>query len=73
MEIETIKKPQTEGILKTENLGKRTETTDVSITKRRQETEEIISHFEDITEEIDSTVTEPVKYKILLTQNTQEI
>ena len=32
MEIEAIKKTQTEGILEMENLGKRTGTTDASIT-----------------------------------------
>ena len=42
MEIEAIKKTQTEGILEMKNLGKRTETTDASITKRMQEMEENI-------------------------------
>ena len=39
-EIEAIKKTQNEGILEMENLGKRTRTTDSSITNRTQETEE---------------------------------
>jgi len=34
MEIEAIKKPQTEGILETENLGKRTGATDANISNR---------------------------------------
>ena len=34
MEIESIKKTQTEGILEMKNLGKRTGTTDSSITRR---------------------------------------
>ena len=42
MEKETIKKTQTEGILEIENLGKRTGTTDDSITNRIQEMEERI-------------------------------
>jgi predicted transcriptional regulator len=42
VEIEAIKKTQTEGILEMKNLGKRTETTDASITKRMQEMEENI-------------------------------
>ena len=51
MEIESIKKTQTEGILEMKNLGKRTGTTDASITNRIQETEEIISDVEDTIEE----------------------
>ena len=42
MEIEAIKKTQTEEILEMENLGKRTGTTDASITNRIQEMEERI-------------------------------
>ena len=40
MEIEAIKKTQTEGILEMENLVKRTETIDTSITNRIQEMKE---------------------------------
>ena len=43
IEIEAIKKTYTEGILEMENLGKRTGTTDTSITNRIQEMEERIS------------------------------
>jgi hypothetical protein len=40
MEIEAIKKTQTEGILEMETIGRRTEPTDVSIANRIQEMEE---------------------------------
>ena len=39
-EMEAMKKTQTEGSLDMENLGKRTETTESSITNRIQEMEE---------------------------------
>ena len=48
MEIEAIKKTQVEATLEMENLGKRTGTTDASITNRIQEMEERISGIEDI-------------------------
>jgi hypothetical protein len=41
MEIEAIKKTQTEGTLETENIGKRTVTTETSINNRIQEMKEI--------------------------------
>jgi chromosome segregation ATPase len=50
MEIEAIKKTQMEAILEFENLGKRTRTTDTSITNRIQE----MSGIEDTVEEIDT-------------------
>ena len=56
MEIEAIKKTQMET-----NLGKRTGSTDASISKRIQEMEERISGIEDTTEEIDTTVKENSK------------
>ena len=40
MKIEATKKTQTERILEMENLGKRTETTDTSITNKIQEIED---------------------------------
>jgi hypothetical protein len=40
MEVETIKKSQRETTLEKENLGKKSEVIDVSITNRIQETEE---------------------------------
>ena len=52
MTIEAIKKTQRKGILEMENLGKRTGTTDTSITGRIQEIEERISGVEDTIEEI---------------------
>jgi hypothetical protein len=56
-----------------ENLGKRSEITDVSITNRIQEVEERISGVVDTVEEIDTNVKENSKHKILLTQSIQEI
>ena len=50
MEIEPIKKTQTEEILEMENLGKRTETIDVSTANRIQEIEERILGVEDTIE-----------------------
>jgi hypothetical protein len=44
MEIEAIKKTQTKGILKMVNLGKRTGTTDASITNRIQGIEGKLRH-----------------------------
>lgn len=41
MEIEAIKKIQSEGILEMENLGRGTETIDVSITNRIQDRENL--------------------------------
>jgi hypothetical protein len=54
MEIEAIKKTQTEEILEMENLGKWTKTTEASITNRTQEMEERISGTEDTIKEIDN-------------------
>jgi hypothetical protein len=73
VEIGAIKKTQTGGILGMENLGKRTGTTDTSITNRIQEMEDRISGVEDRTEEIDTSVKENVKSKKFLAQTTQEI
>jgi hypothetical protein len=47
VEIEAIKKTQIEEILGLGNLGKRTGTTDVSITNRTKGMEERISDIED--------------------------
>ena len=46
--MEAIKKTQTGGILEMENLGKRTGTTDMTITSRIQKMEERISGIEDM-------------------------
>jgi hypothetical protein len=50
MEIEPTMKTQTEEILEMENLGKRTETIDVSTANRIQEIEERILGVEDTIE-----------------------
>jgi uncharacterized coiled-coil protein SlyX len=73
MELETIKKSQRETAVELENLGKRSEIIDTSITKRIQEIEERISGAEDTIENIDTAVKENAKSKKLLTQNIQEI
>ena len=72
MEVKTIKKSHRETTLEIENLGKRSEVIDASITNRIQEIEERISDADTI-ENIDTTVKENAKYKKLLTQNIQEI
>ena len=56
-----------------ENLGKRTGTTEASITNRIQEIEERISDTEDTIEEINSLIKEKNKSNKFVTQNIQEI
>jgi predicted nucleic acid-binding Zn-ribbon protein len=73
MEIETIKKSQSETTLEIENLGKKSGDIDASITNRIQEIQERISGAEDSIENIDITIKENAKYKKILTQNIQEI
>ncbi|KAL6081948.1 hypothetical protein STEG23_002202 [Scotinomys teguina] len=73
IEIQTIKKIQSEGRLEIENLTKRTGTTDTSITNRMQEMEQRISDVEDTIEKIDSSVKENTKAQKVMTQNVQEI
>jgi chromosome segregation ATPase len=73
MEIETLKKSQSETTLELENLGKRSGIIDASITNRIQEIEEKILDAEDSIENIDTTLKENAKSKKLLTQNIQEI
>jgi hypothetical protein len=46
--MEAIKRTQTGAILEMENLGKRTGTTDMTITSRIQKMEERISGIEDM-------------------------
>ena len=60
-------------MLEMENLGKRTRTTDISITNRIHEMEERITDIEDMTEEINIQVKENAKSKKFMTQNIQEI
>lgn len=67
VEMEAIRKIKTEEILKMANLGKRTVTTDASITNRIQVMEERNSDVEDTREEIDTSVKEIVKAKTFLT------
>ena len=73
MEVETIKKSQSETSLEIENLGKDSGVIDSSINHRIQEIEERLSGAEDTIENIDSTVKENAKCKTLVTQTIQEI
>ena len=72
-EMEAMKKTQTEGRLDMENLGKRTETTETSITNRIQVIEEWISDSEETIEKINALIKENNKSNKFLTQNNQEI
>ena len=62
-----------EASLEMKYLGKRTGTTDASITTRLQEMEKKISDIEDTIEEIDTLIKENIKFIKFLTQNIQEI
>ncbi|KAL6030140.1 hypothetical protein STEG23_015549 [Scotinomys teguina] len=73
IEIETIKKTQSEEKLETENLTKRTGTTDTSITNRMQEMEQRISDAEYTIEKIDSSVKENTKAKKVITQKSRKL
>ncbi|XP_060221820.1 S-methyl-5'-thioadenosine phosphorylase isoform X2 [Meriones unguiculatus] len=73
IELEKLKKTQMEEIVERKNLGKKTGTTEVSITNRLQEMEERISGVEGAMEEIDVSVKENVKSKKFLTKTIQEI
>ena len=72
-EKESMKKSQTKGRLAMENLGKRTETTESSITNRIQEIEERISESEDTIEKINTLIKENGKSKKFSSQNIQKI
>jgi hypothetical protein len=72
MEVETIKKTQRETTLEIETLGKKSGTTNVSISNRIQEMEERISDSEDSIENIGTTIKENAKCKKILTQNLQK-
>jgi hypothetical protein len=63
LKVETIKTTQMEGTLEMENLVKRSEITDVSITNRIQHIEERISGVEDTLEDIDTNVKDNSKHK----------
>jgi hypothetical protein len=66
MEVEIIKKSQTETTLKIENLGKKSRVIGLIITIRIQER---ISVAEDTIENMDTTIKENAKCKDILTQN----
>jgi cell division protein FtsL len=72
-EVETMKKTQSETTLEIETLGKKSGTTDVSISNRIQEMEERISGAEDSIENMSTTIKENAKRKRILSQNIQEI
>ena len=72
-EMEAMKKTQNEAWLDMENLGKRTETTESSITNRIQEIEERISESEDTIEKINAQIKENSKSNKFSSQNIQEI
>jgi uncharacterized coiled-coil protein SlyX len=73
MEVETIKKTQSETTLELETLGKKSGTIDASISNRIQEMEERIAGAEDSIENMGTTIKENAKCKNILTQNFQEI
>jgi chromosome segregation ATPase len=73
MEVDTIKKIQSEATLEIETLGKRSGTIDANISNRIQEMEERISGAEDSIENIGTTIKENSKSKRILTQNILEI
>jgi hypothetical protein len=72
MEVETIKKTQSETTLGIEILGKKSRTIDASISNRIQEMEERISGAEDSIENIGTTIKENAKCKKILSQSIQE-
>ena len=72
-EMESMKKSQAEGRLAMENLGKRTETSETSITNRIQEIEERISDSEDTMEKLNALTKENSKSNKVSSQNTQEM
>ena len=55
-EVDTIKKTQSEAMLETETLGKKSGTIDASISNRIQEMEEKISDAENCIENIGKTI-----------------
>ena len=72
-EVDTIKKTQSEAMLEIETLGKKSGTTDASISNQIQQMEERISGAEDSIENIGTTIKENTKCEKILTQNIQEI
>ena len=72
-EMESMKKSQAEGQLAMENLGKRRETSETSITNRIQEIEERISDSEDTIEKLNALTEENSKFNKFSSQNIQEM
>jgi chromosome segregation ATPase len=72
MEVETIKKSQTETTLEIKILGKKSGKIDESISNRIQEMEERNSGAEDSIENIGTTIKENAKCKNILTQSIQD-
>ena len=66
MEVDTIKKTQSEATLEIETLGKKSEMIEASISNRM---EERIADAEDFIENIGTTIKENAKCKKILTQN----
>jgi hypothetical protein len=73
MEVDTIKKTQSEAMLEIENIGKIPGTIDARISNRIQEMEERMSGVEDSIKNISTTIKENAKCKRILTQNIKEI
>jgi hypothetical protein len=73
LEVETIKKTQSETSLEIENLGKKSGNIDVNISNRIQEMEERISEADDSIGNMDTTIKENAECKKILIQNIQEI
>jgi chromosome segregation ATPase len=73
VEVDKIKKTQSESTLEIETLGKKSGTIDVSISNGIQEMEERISGAEDSIENMGTTIKENTKCKRILTQNIQEM
>lgn len=69
IELESIKETQTERNLEMKYLKTWTETSETSLINRIQDTKERISSTEDMTEEMDISVKENVKFKKFLTQD----
>jgi hypothetical protein len=65
MEVETMKKTQRQTTLEIENLGKKPRTIDACISNSIQEMEERISDSEDSLENIDITIKESAKCKMI--------
>jgi hypothetical protein len=73
MEVETVKKSESETTLEIKNLGKRSGVIDVSISNRIQEIEKRISGAKDNRENMGIIVKANAKCKTLLTKNIQQI